>query len=211
MWSLTWLSEIYLAFPVMILFYIVGYIWKRTLPQRAHEIDIDTGRKSWLTVEEMKQVRPHRHCSLQAVSSFVSFPSTVPNARLLLFTSVYTAYFLLTNQMVSVVHHSYEDDITVLLHRTSSCSMLFLVLYSSIISSVHGDGFVKNSTDLVGRYAIRYRLTAHDSPDKSKALYRFRPQSLSVFRCRSKSRVIRRRSMVHIGRIFRFTNSMCTK
>jgi amino acid transporter len=58
--SLTWLSEIYLAFPVMILFYIVGYIWKRTLPQRAHEIDIDTGRKSWLTVEEMKQVRPHR-------------------------------------------------------------------------------------------------------------------------------------------------------
>ena len=46
----------YLAFPVMILFYIIGYAWKRTLPQRASEIDLDTGRKSWLTVEEMRAV-----------------------------------------------------------------------------------------------------------------------------------------------------------
>jgi len=48
---------VYLAFPVMILFYIIGYVWKRTLPQRAHEIDLDTGRKSWLTAEEMREVR----------------------------------------------------------------------------------------------------------------------------------------------------------
>ncbi|KAF8964469.1 APC amino acid permease [Flammula alnicola] len=52
--------ETYLAFPVMILFYVIGYAWKRTLPQRAHEIDLDTGRKSWLTVEEMREYRAER-------------------------------------------------------------------------------------------------------------------------------------------------------
>ncbi|KAF8147988.1 APC amino acid permease [Crassisporium funariophilum] len=50
----------YLAMPVMILFYVVGYAWKRTLPQRAHEIDLDSGRKSWLTVEEMREWRAER-------------------------------------------------------------------------------------------------------------------------------------------------------
>ncbi|KAJ3506100.1 hypothetical protein NLJ89_g7055 [Agrocybe chaxingu] len=50
----------YLAMPVMILFYIIGYAWKRSLPQRAHEIDLDTGRKSWLTVEEMREYRAER-------------------------------------------------------------------------------------------------------------------------------------------------------
>ncbi|KAH9476314.1 Amino-acid permease inda1 [Psilocybe cubensis] len=50
----------YLAFPIMILFYVVGYAWKRTLPQRSHEIDLDTGRKSWLTVEEMREYRAER-------------------------------------------------------------------------------------------------------------------------------------------------------
>jgi len=34
-------SESYLAFPVMIAFYAAGYYWKRTLPQRSHEIDLD--------------------------------------------------------------------------------------------------------------------------------------------------------------------------
>ncbi|PPQ69429.1 hypothetical protein CVT24_001478 [Panaeolus cyanescens] len=52
--------KVYLALPVMVLFYIIGYAWKRTLPQRAHEIDLDTGRKSWLTVEEMRQYRAER-------------------------------------------------------------------------------------------------------------------------------------------------------
>ncbi|PPQ76659.1 hypothetical protein CVT24_011911 [Panaeolus cyanescens] len=52
--------KVYLALPVMILFYVIGYAWKRTLPQRAHEIDLDTGRKSWLTVEEMRQFRAER-------------------------------------------------------------------------------------------------------------------------------------------------------
>ncbi|KAF8066571.1 APC amino acid permease [Lyophyllum atratum] len=50
----------YLAFPVMIGFWVVGYAWKRTLPKRAHEIDLDTGRKSWLTVEEMREWRAER-------------------------------------------------------------------------------------------------------------------------------------------------------
>ena len=31
----------YLALPVVVLFYIVGYAWKRTTPQRAHQIDLD--------------------------------------------------------------------------------------------------------------------------------------------------------------------------
>jgi len=46
--------------PVMILFYIVGYVWKRSLPQRAHKIDLNTGRKSWLTAEEMYAYREER-------------------------------------------------------------------------------------------------------------------------------------------------------
>ncbi|KAJ2933240.1 hypothetical protein H1R20_g3809, partial [Candolleomyces eurysporus] len=50
----------YLAVPVMILFYAIGYAWKRTLPQRAHEIDLDSGRKSWLTAEEMNEWRAER-------------------------------------------------------------------------------------------------------------------------------------------------------
>ena len=47
--------KIFLAAPIMIAFYIAGYIWKRKLPYRAHEIDLDTGRKSFLTVEEMDE------------------------------------------------------------------------------------------------------------------------------------------------------------
>ncbi|KAJ2916158.1 hypothetical protein MD484_g4244, partial [Candolleomyces efflorescens] len=51
---------VYLAVPVMILFYIIGFAWKRTLPQRADQIDIDSGRKSWLTAEEMNAWRAER-------------------------------------------------------------------------------------------------------------------------------------------------------
>lgn len=49
-------TEAYLALPVLLMFYIAGYAWKRKLPQRAHEINIDSGRKSWYTVEEMNAV-----------------------------------------------------------------------------------------------------------------------------------------------------------
>lgn len=38
----------------------MAFIWKRTTPLRAHEIDLDTGRKSWLTVEEMREYRAER-------------------------------------------------------------------------------------------------------------------------------------------------------
>ena len=31
----------YLALPVVVLFYIIGYVWKRTTPQGAHQIDLD--------------------------------------------------------------------------------------------------------------------------------------------------------------------------
>jgi len=50
----------YIAAPIVIAFWIGGYLWKRTLPRRAHEIDLDTGRKSWLTVEEMREYRAMR-------------------------------------------------------------------------------------------------------------------------------------------------------
>jgi len=50
------LAEAYLAFPVLIVFYIAGLAWKRTLPQRAHKINLDSGRKSWYTAEEMNAV-----------------------------------------------------------------------------------------------------------------------------------------------------------
>ncbi|KAF8873882.1 APC amino acid permease [Infundibulicybe gibba] len=50
----------YLAAPVMIVFWLVGYAWKRTLPKRASAIDLDSGRKSWLSVEEMRQYRAER-------------------------------------------------------------------------------------------------------------------------------------------------------
>jgi len=49
--------EVYLALPVCIACYVVGYAWKRTTPQRAHEIDLDTGRKCWYTVEQMREYR----------------------------------------------------------------------------------------------------------------------------------------------------------
>ncbi|KAF9033739.1 APC amino acid permease [Hymenopellis radicata] len=56
----TMFTAAYLAAPIMIAFYIVGYVWKRQLPKRANEIDLDSGRKSWLTVEDMRAYRAER-------------------------------------------------------------------------------------------------------------------------------------------------------
>ncbi|WWC61494.1 uncharacterized protein I303_104078 [Kwoniella dejecticola CBS 10117] len=50
----------YLAAPIMLGFYIFGYLWKRTTPRKASQIDLDTGRKSWLTVEDMRAYRAER-------------------------------------------------------------------------------------------------------------------------------------------------------
>jgi len=47
----------YLAMPVMLAFYLVGVIWKRTRPFRAHEIDLVTGRKCFDTAEELNAER----------------------------------------------------------------------------------------------------------------------------------------------------------
>lgn len=52
--------QAYLAMPIMLAMWVGGYIWKRTVPHRAHEIDLDTGRRSWLTVEEMREYRAAR-------------------------------------------------------------------------------------------------------------------------------------------------------
>lgn len=44
----------------MLIFIVIGLAWKRKLPCKAVDIDLDTGRKSWLTVEEMRQYRAER-------------------------------------------------------------------------------------------------------------------------------------------------------
>ncbi|EEB89112.1 hypothetical protein MPER_12833 [Moniliophthora perniciosa FA553] len=45
----------FLAGPIILFNWIAGYAWKRTRPLRAHEIDLDTGRKTWYTVEQMRE------------------------------------------------------------------------------------------------------------------------------------------------------------
>lgn len=51
----------YLAFPILIGFYIIGYAWKRSGPKKASEIDLVTGRKCWLTAEELNAYRQARN------------------------------------------------------------------------------------------------------------------------------------------------------
>ncbi|KAI1104794.1 amino-acid permease inda1 [Jackrogersella minutella] len=46
----------YLAFPVVILFWVIGYAWKRTGWLRTHQIDVDTGRRE-VDWEEINQFR----------------------------------------------------------------------------------------------------------------------------------------------------------
>jgi amino acid transporter len=43
----------YLAFPILIMFYIIGYAWKRAGPRKTSEIDLVTGRKCFETAEEL--------------------------------------------------------------------------------------------------------------------------------------------------------------
>jgi len=51
----------YLAFPIVIIFYIAGYIWKYKSGSsgwlRLQDIDLDSGRKTWFTAEELKAER----------------------------------------------------------------------------------------------------------------------------------------------------------
>ncbi|GAA5846736.1 hypothetical protein JCM5353_006676 [Sporobolomyces roseus] len=51
---------VWLAAPILLAFWLAAYIKNRTLPYKASEIDLDTGRKSWFTVEEMRQWRAER-------------------------------------------------------------------------------------------------------------------------------------------------------
>ncbi|KAG6810314.1 hypothetical protein H0H92_012468 [Tricholoma furcatifolium] len=53
----------YLAVPITVITWIGGYLWKKGLPKKASEIDLDTGRKSWLTVEEMREYRAQRRAA----------------------------------------------------------------------------------------------------------------------------------------------------
>lgn len=47
----------YLAAPLVIAFYIVGVIWKKTRPKKLSEIDLVSGRKCWTTAEENLEYR----------------------------------------------------------------------------------------------------------------------------------------------------------
>jgi len=40
--------------------YLAALVWKRTAPHRAKDIDLDSGRKSWLTAEDMRLFRAER-------------------------------------------------------------------------------------------------------------------------------------------------------
>ncbi|GAA6058880.1 hypothetical protein JCM10212_002824 [Sporobolomyces blumeae] len=51
---------VYLALPVLLVFWVGAIIKKRTRPWRASEIDLDTGRKSWLSADEMNAWRAER-------------------------------------------------------------------------------------------------------------------------------------------------------
>ncbi|KAH8830166.1 APC amino acid permease [Flagelloscypha sp. PMI_526] len=50
----------FLAVPIVILFTIGGLVWKKAWPRKIMEIDLDSGRKSWLTVEDMRAYRAER-------------------------------------------------------------------------------------------------------------------------------------------------------
>ncbi|GAA5953491.1 hypothetical protein JCM3765_005051 [Sporobolomyces pararoseus] len=51
---------VWLAAPILLFFWLCAYIKNRTLPYKAHEIDLDTGRKAWFTAEEMNAFRAER-------------------------------------------------------------------------------------------------------------------------------------------------------
>jgi len=50
----------YLAFPIVIAFYIIGYAWKRQGPKKTHEIDLVSGRKCFETAEELNAWRARK-------------------------------------------------------------------------------------------------------------------------------------------------------
>lgn len=119
-------SEAFLAAPIMILFWVIGYVWKRTLPKSLSEIDLDvrfvmsscvvvtdfffdqSGRKSWLTVEEMREVR-------LKLPSFLRFPmlifsllsSGVQSAQGLHSTFVCSVYSSLINWWITCTYSIY--------------------------------------------------------------------------------------------------------
>ncbi|BGP07290.1 Amino-acid permease inda1 [Rhodotorula toruloides] len=51
---------VWLAAPILLFFWLCAYIKNRTLPRKVHEIDVDTGRKTWFTAEEMNAYRAER-------------------------------------------------------------------------------------------------------------------------------------------------------
>ncbi|ORY78861.1 amino-acid permease inda1 [Leucosporidium creatinivorum] len=60
----------YLAMPILLALWLGVYAWKRTLPKALKDIDLDTGRKSWLTVDEMREYRAERALAPMHVKIF---------------------------------------------------------------------------------------------------------------------------------------------
>ncbi|WOO77009.1 Amino-acid permease inda1 [Vanrija pseudolonga] len=50
----------FLSAPIMAAMWLGAWFWKRTTPKSLSEIDLDTGRKSWLTAEQMRAYREER-------------------------------------------------------------------------------------------------------------------------------------------------------
>lgn len=51
---------IFISVPILALMWFGMYLWKRTTPKKASEIDLVTGRKIWLTAEELNAIRAAR-------------------------------------------------------------------------------------------------------------------------------------------------------
>jgi hypothetical protein len=97
------------AAPILLFFWLCAFIKNRTLPKRVHEIDIDvrlpflpslrdstdslpfsdsqTGRKSWLTAEEMNLYRAERR-NAPFLTRYVLSSSLLPSFRTDSYSSV---------------------------------------------------------------------------------------------------------------------------
>lgn len=71
--------QAYLALPVILPLTAIGYLGWRRKPQRVADINLDTGRKSWLPVEEMEAWRAERRQAKWPVRLYRLFFSQMPS------------------------------------------------------------------------------------------------------------------------------------
>ena len=65
--------KVYLAMPVVMVFFAAGYFWKREGFLRIDQIDLDTGRRVWDTAEDIaraKEVKRNRSTAMKIFDIF---------------------------------------------------------------------------------------------------------------------------------------------